>query len=253
MQAARRSCAASCYHRPVRGLAFAASLMGCASSLSEMDNIYSRGADRAVLCALSVDNKNVISTDAIAAALARAQVDGTVLHLYAHETGETVDESTIELLLAGAADRDLPFVTYRDLVDGTGTTGLALSFDGHNLANWHSLRPLFDRRGARVTFFISSFWVLTEDELRMLRELARDGHAIEYHSTNHGNAEELVASSGMERYLAEDIFPDLERMREAGFDPTSFAYPYGARTSAIDDALLQHFALLRAIRYTCPY
>lgn len=227
--------------------------MGCASSLSEMDNIYSRGADRAVVCAFSMDNKNVISTDSIAAGLARAQVEGTVLHVYAHETGETVDESTVELLLAGAADRELPFVTYRDLVDGVRTAGLALSFDGHNLVSWHSLRPLFDRHGARATFFISSFWVLTEDELRMLRELDGDGHAIEYHSTNHLDAEEFVASNGMERYLAEDIFPDLERMRAAGFDPTSFAYPYGARTSAIDDAMLQHFRMLRAIRFTCPY
>ncbi len=218
-----------------------------------MDNIYSRGADRAVVCAYSVDNKNAISTDAIAAALARAKLDGTVLHLYAHETGETVDESTVELLFAGAADRGLPFVTYRDLVDGTGRTGLAFSFDGHNLVNWHSLRPLFERYGARVTFFISSFWLLTDEELGMLRVLAAEGHAVEYHSTNHLDAEKFVEANGIERYLAEDIFPDLERLREAGFDPTSFSHPYGARTAAIDDALLQHFRLLRALRFSCPY
>jgi hypothetical protein len=42
-------------------------------------------------------------------------------------------------------------------------------------------------------------------------------------------------------------------MREAGFDPITFAYPFGARTAELDEALLQHFRLLRAIRYTCPY
>ncbi len=237
----------------MRGLALCALLWGCDASVSEMDNIYSRGADRQVLCGLSVDNKNLVSNDSIAAGLDRAQVDGTVLHLYTHRPAGTVDESTIELVLAGAADRDLGFVTYRDLVDGTAAAGLAFSFDDRDLVGWHALRPLFERYGARVTFFISAFSTLLEDELRMLRDLAADGHAIEYHSTHHLNAEEVSAAKGVDGYVAEDILPDLQRMREAGFDPTSFAYPFGARTSATDAALLQHFRLLRAIRFTCPH
>lgn len=237
----------------MRSLALIALLWGCDASLAEMDDIYSRGADRQILCGQSVDNKNLVSNDAIAAGLDRAQVDGAVIHLYSHRPAGTVDESTIELVVAGAADRDLPFVTYRDLVDGTGATGLALSFDDRDLAGWHLLRPLFDRYGARVTFFISQFSTLTEDELRMLRDLAADGHAIEYHSTNHLNAEEFAASNGVDRYIDEDILPDLQRMRAAGFDPTSFAYPFGARTPATDAAVLQHFRLARAIHYTCPH
>lgn len=234
---------------------FIALLWACDSSLSEMDNIYSKGTGRAVVCGMSVDNKNLISADSIAAGLDRAQVDGAVIHLYTHRPAGTVDESTIELVLAGAADRDLRFVTYRDLVDGIGAgrAGLAFSFDDRDLAGWHPLRPLFDRYGARVTFFISEFSTLGEDELRMLRDLGGDGHAIEYHSTHHLNAEEFAAQNGVDRYIAEDILPDLQRMRDAGFDPTSFSYPFGARTAATDAALLEHFRLLRAIHYTCPY
>ena len=241
------------YTRPVRTLVLVAFLWGCDASISEMDNIYSKGADREVLCGFSVDNKNVVSTDAIAAGLDRAQIELTVLHLYAHLPAKTIDESTLELVLAGAADRDMDFVTYRDLAEGTKTTGLAFSFDGPYIAGWHPLRPLFDRYGAKVTFFISSFWRLNDDEVRMVRDLAADGHAIEYHSTNHVDAEEFAGANGIERYLEEDVFPDLQRMRAAGFDPISFAYPYGARTAATDAALLQHFKLLRAIRFTCPY
>jgi peptidoglycan/xylan/chitin deacetylase (PgdA/CDA1 family) len=237
----------------VRGLVFAALLCGCDSSLSEMDNIYTRGADHAVMCGFSLDNKEVVSADSIAAGLARAQVDGTVIHLYAHETFARAEESTLELLFSGAADRHLPFVTYRDLAEETKTTGLAFSFDGHNLTNWYSLRSLFDRYGAKVTFFISSFSALTLAEFHMLVDLANDGHDVEYHSTNHLDAEEFVASNGIDRYIAEEIDPDLEKMRALGFDPTTFAYPYGSRTSETDDALLQHFRLLRAIRFTCPY
>jgi peptidoglycan/xylan/chitin deacetylase (PgdA/CDA1 family) len=237
----------------MRGLALAALLWGCETQLSEMDSIYSRGADHSVLCGMNVDNKNLISNEAIEAGLERARIDGTVLHLYTHRPAGTVDESTIELVLAGAADRDLGFVTYRELADGTKDAGLAFSFDDRDLRGWHALRPLFDRYGAKVTFFISQFFALEEEEIGMMRELAGDGHAIEYHSTNHLNAEEHSAANGVEGYIAEDILPDLQRMREAGFDPTSFAYPYGARTHATDAAVLHHFRLLRAISYTCPY
>jgi Polysaccharide deacetylase len=228
-------------------------LGGCDSAISEMDNIYSKGADHDVLCGLSVDNKNAVSADSIATGLDRAQLDRTVIHLYTHKPTGTVDESTIELVLAGAADRDMDFVTYRDLVDGTKTAGLAFSFDDHDLAGWHPLRSMFDRYGAKVTFFVSSFWSLSEEDLGKLRDLAADGHAIEYHSTFHENAEEYSRANGVERYVEDDILPDLQRMREAGFDPTSFAYPFGARTAATDAALLQHFRLLRAIRYSCPH
>lgn len=91
-------------------------LAGCDATIGEMDNIYSRGADHDVLCSLSVDMKNSVSTDAIATGLDRAQVEGTVLHLYTHRPNGTVDESTIELILGSAADRGMEFVTYRGLV-----------------------------------------------------------------------------------------------------------------------------------------
>jgi hypothetical protein len=239
----------------MRGLALAVLVLlgACDTSLPAMDNIYSRGADHRVLCGMSVDNKNLVSADAIAAGLDRAQVDGTVIHLYSHRPAGTVDESTLELVIGGAADRNMDFVTYRDLADGTKTSGLAFSFDDRDLRGWHALRPMFARYGARVTFFISQFFALEEEEVAMMRDLASDGHAIEYHSTNHLNAEEVSTANGVEHYVAEDILPSLQRMREAGFDPTSFAYPFGARTRATDAALLEHFQLLRAIRFTCPH
>jgi Polysaccharide deacetylase len=237
----------------MRALVVVAFLWGCDVSLSEMDNIYSRGTDRQVVCSFSVDDKNVVSTDTIATGLDRARIDGTALHLYAHWPTKTVDVSTLELVLGGAVDRDMDFVTYRDLADGTKTAGLAFSFDGPYIQGWYPLRPLFEHYGAKVTFFVSHFWRLNDDEVRMLRDLAADGHDIEYHSTIHLDAEEFAEANGIARYLEEDIFPDLERLRAAGFDPISFSYPYGSRTAAIDAALLQHFKLLRAIRYTCPY
>lgn len=228
-------------------------LAGCDTTLSAMDNIYSRGADHPVLCGVNVDNKNAVSADAIASGLDRAQVEERVIHLYTHQPAGTVDESTIEQILAAAADRGLPFVTYRELVEGTAVMGLAFSFDDHDLEGWHALRPLFALYDAKVTFFISAYHTLNEIDRAKLRDLHADGHSIDYHSTTHQNAETYASELGVERYIADDILPGLTQMRADGFDPTTFAYPFGARTAATDAALLEHFPLIRASNFNCPH
>jgi len=241
------------YDAAVRGLILVVCLAGCDVTLSAMHNIYSRGADHPVLCAVNIDNKNVVSTDAISMALDKAQVEQLVVHMYTHKPAGTVDESTIEQILAAAADRLMPFVTYRQLVEGKATYGLAFSFDDHDLDGWYPLRDIFDLYGAKVTFFISAYHTLGDPERRKLRDLAADGHSIDYHSTFHENAETYERDLGVDAYIADDILPDLELMRADGFDPTTFAYPFGARTLTTDAALLQHFPLIRASDFNCPH
>lgn len=238
-------------------VAVVAVVSGCATVLVDNDGIYSHGADGPVLCGLSVDDKTSVSGDALAAGLDRAQVEQQTLHLYTHRPMGTVDVSTIESVLAGAADRDLAFVTYRELLDQADAgepagAGLAFSFDDRDLEGWHQLRPLFDRYRAKVTFFISAYHTFDELAKQQLRDLAADGHDIEYHSTNHLAADEYAAAHGIEAYLADDIAPDLALMRADGYEPTVFAYPFGARDGAVDAAVLEHFRAVRAISYTCP-
>lgn len=240
------------YDRRVRWAILTLLATGCDVTLSEIDNIYSRGLDGPVMCGISVDFKNTVSNDAIASGLDRAQVDGTVLHLYTHRPAGSVDVSTIEHILAGAADRDMEFVTYRALSEGTATSGLAFSFDDHDIEGWLELLPVFDRYGARVTFFISSYHGLEIEQQQGIHDLAAAGHDIEYHSTNHRDAEVVTAEQGLDAYLAEEIEPDLALMRGAGFDPVVFAYPFGARTDETDAALLARFHLLRGSSHDCP-
>jgi peptidoglycan/xylan/chitin deacetylase (PgdA/CDA1 family) len=231
----------------------ALSLAGCDVTLSEIDNVYSHGADHRVLCGISIDNKNTVSADAIAVGLDRANVDETILHLYSHKPEGTIDASTLEQVVAGAADRNMPFVTYADLADGTATQGLALSFDDHDVAGWNGLLPMFDLYGARVTFFISHYTTITDDDRALLRNLADAGHAIEYHSTAHLNAETYSSEHGVEGYITDDILPGLAAMRAGGYNPRVFAYPFGARTAATDDAVLEQFPLVRASHFNCPH
>lgn len=225
---------------------------GCDTALSQIDAIYSRPADGPVVCGLSVDNKNIVSPDSIAIGLDKAQAEEWVIHLYSHQPEGTVDESTIEEVVAGAADRDMPFVTYRELLAGEASYGLAFSFDDHDIRGWHALLPLFARYGAKVTFFISAYQTLDAEERSLLHELEAAGHAVEYHSTNHLDAAAYVSEHGAESYLADEILPGLTAMRADGFAPQVFAYPFGARSAASDEALRATFPLVRGSYFNCP-
>ncbi len=235
---------------PTGPLAAIVLVTGCAPL--DDSSIYSSGFEP-VLCGYNIDNKNEPGDDELAAALDRARTDRQILHLYGHSVPVTLDLARLETLFAGVADRGMAFVTYRDLVEGfADEPGLAFSFDDRDVVSWHALRPVFARYGARVTFFVTRFHAVNEQERAMLHELEADGHAIEYHSTEHLRAPDVVEGSGLGAYLETEIFPDLELMRGAGFDPIAYAYPSGARTAETDRALLDHFAVVRASDFHCP-
>jgi hypothetical protein len=233
----------------VLALAGAAS---CAHSVADFDEVYSHGNAHLVMCSENIDDKYHLPIEQIEDALDRAKQDGDTLHLYTHRPGDTIRVSTIEDVLAGAAGRGVVFATYDQLSRGAVPGSLALSFDDHSLDEWATLRPLLARYHARVTFFISGFLELSDPELAELRQLADDGHDIEYHSTNHLNAAQYAADHGLDGYVADEILPGLDAMQAAGYPISVFAYPFGARNESIDDALKPYFTHLRAIRSTCP-
>ena len=227
-------------------------LLCAASACTGIDDrqIYSHGADHPLLCGLDIDG-DATDADDLLPGLDHAVAEGSIVHLYGHKPGATVSIDRIEALLAAAAVRHVPVVTYADLLDGVDGPGLALSFDDAHIDAWHQLRPLFDRYGVRVTFFVTRFHRLGPALRAELHELAADGHDIEYHSANHKLAVDYVADHGMAAYLADEIDSDLQLMIDDGFAPTVFAYPYGQRSRELDSALLTRFALLRGIASRC--
>lgn len=230
---------------------------GCDATLVDMDAIYTRGAPNYVMCGMTIDDKSSASLDAIGGALDRAQIDGTTVLLYAHKPGDmpnqTIDPSTLELALAGVVDRGMTFATYSDLAAGEVPGSLALAFDDRDVEGWTAMRPTFLHYGARVTFFVSEYTYLSDAEKAAVRQLADDGHDIEYHGTHHWNAADYAGAHGTDAWIADEIMPALEVMRADGYAPTMYAYPFGARSSATDDALRPLFTHIRAIYSTCPY
>lgn len=215
-----------------------------------MDSVFYDGDGRKVHCAVNLDGK-AGNLDSIDAALDRARDRAEVLELYAHKPGETVAVADLEHVIAGAAARGLAFVTYADLAARTEVRpGLALSFDDSSIGPWYELRPLFQQYGARVTFFLTRYATQPPDLKAMVRTLAADGHDIAAHSVAHRRAPTYVEEHGLRAYLEEEALPSIQVLRDDGYDVTSFAYPYGARTGELDDALLAHVAILRSVAFS---
>lgn len=231
-----------------------AAVGGCrpAFDLADREDIFAMPGDKHVMCAASIEWTHV-DRHVIAPALDRARDDHTIVQLFAHDPGVTIDVDRIETTLDDAEARGLAWVTYRDLAAGVPReAGLALSFDDWYVDDWAALGDTFRRHHARVTFFVADYDTLAPKQRDELRALAADGHDIEYHSTRHQNAPQYVRDHGLDAYLADDIEPGLAAMRADGWDPIVFAYPLGHRTPAIDRALLQSFALLRGVMRECP-
>lgn len=133
--------------------------------------------------------------------------------------------------------------------------GVALTFDdSENIAEWYSIRTLFLKYGAKVTFFVDRFDEINDADLEKLHALARDGHEIGCHGFRHLKAEEFLQSHSIEEYIRVEIKPAIEAMEVRGFKkPQSFAHPYGSDTWALNVVLAEHFHRLRGIaEYYAP-
>ena len=112
-------------------------------------------------------------------------------------------------------------------------------------------RPELLAHHARVTFFVTRFDLLQQDQVAELHQFATDGDAVEAHSARHLRAPDYVTEHGLQAYLDNEALPSINNLVSAGFHPTSYAYPFGARSDELDAGLLQlpHVERLRSIDF----
>lgn len=219
---------------------------GC-GDFDDLDGAFYDGDHRTVHCGINIDTASGVSRDLLDATLDRAAQRGEVVELYGHRPGVSIRVDSIEYVLEGAHARGLAFATYSDIAHGTDTRpALALSFDDTSIAEWAALRPLFQAMGARVTFFVSRYHATSAEQRAQLAQLAADGHAIESHGVNHFRATDYVEHFGLDAYVANEVVPSITVLRDAGFEVTSFAYPFAARTGELDTAIARHLPVLRS-------
>lgn len=221
-------------------------------SIDEIDEVFHRGPRR-VLCAAGLDDSAGNDLDSVLSGLERAAERNEIVSLYAHRPGGTVPVETIQTVMREAVLFELAFVTYADLVAGTlppTRGGLSLSFDDAHVDEWFDMREMMASYGAQVTFFVTRFDRLSDEQRDKLHQLADDGHSIEAHGLRHQNAPEYVEEHGLDAYMEEEALPSIQLLRDDGFDPVAFAYPFGSRTGELDDALLEHVLLLRSVSFS---
>jgi peptidoglycan/xylan/chitin deacetylase (PgdA/CDA1 family) len=206
-----------------------------------------------VHCAMDLDHAagSAERVRNVLAGLDRARERGEVIELFAHHPGKTVSWQDLESVLAGAAERGLRFYTYAELAaeDVAIEAGIALSFDDAAIAAWYSGRELFQRYGARATFFVTRYARWSEEGRAQLRALADDGHGVEPHGRDHYDAAQYVEDHGVAALLREEVLPSIEVLRADGYEPTTYAYPYGKRTGETDRAILAYLPQLRSLTY----
>lgn len=222
------------------------------AELDTIDEIYFRWDGRRVVCAAGIDTVSGNSLASVRAGLDRALAEDEVLLLFTHRPGETIPLDELEAVVSYAAELGVPPVTFTELAaGGPPRPGYAISLDDNDVDAWWDSRELLARHGARVTFFVSRYDRITEARKEKLRILVEeDGHDIQAHSVDHLRAPVYVEEHGLAAYLADEALPSLDALRADGYDPVAYAYPFGSRTGELDEALLDHVAIVRSVTFT---
>jgi peptidoglycan/xylan/chitin deacetylase (PgdA/CDA1 family) len=202
-------------------------------------------SERRVQCSKGFDRVHEWKHEALAASLERARDERLVLHSYGHAPKLDLAEYFPDFDWAAA--NGVPMVTFRELAAGYRGPGWAFTIDDDDVDIWSSWREQLRAHKVKVTFFVTRYDRLTAAQKQALRELAADGHDIESHGVAHENAVDYVAAHGLDSYVRDEVLPGKQALVADGYAPVAFAYPYGAHTVQIDQALAPEFALLRTV------
>ncbi|HEY6143829.1 MAG TPA: polysaccharide deacetylase family protein [Flavobacterium sp.] len=123
--------------------------------------------------------------------------------------------------------------------------GVVLSFDDAYVNEWFATDQVLKKYGWKGTFFVCKINNLRHAQVKKLLELQKEGHEIGGHGLQHYNAADFTKVHTTTEYIDQEINPMLDLMNFYGLKVTSFAYPYGGRTSALDFALLKKFKIIR--------
>lgn len=179
-----------------------------------------------------------------------ARANHQVIAVHGHAPGELLPVPTLRLLFELAAAEHLPVLRYDEIATAT-RGGLALAIDDNAIDDWYALRPLFAQYNAHITFFVSRWDQQAQPQIDELMQLAADGHELEPHTVNHLHTIAYIRDHGLDTWLADEVDPSIEVMRQHGLSPAFFAYPFGERTDATDEALLQRVGTIRASGRYC--
>ena len=175
----------------------------------------------------------------------------TIVTLNPTFTYDTPGTYTVKLTVTNDLGTDVAtktdYITVTEGQPGGSHAGVALTFDDNSIDQWYAIRGMLQQYNAHVTFFVTKFGNLDENQINKLRMLQEDGHEIAFHGVNHLDANEYLENHTIQEYLDDEIIPGINEMQAYGFNPVDFSLPHGAGTDNIvlTNALQQYFNHIR--------
>lgn len=123
--------------------------------------------------------------------------------------------------------------------------GVILSFDDAYVDEWYEADQALKKYGWKATFNVCRIDSIGAPQIKKLLELQKEGHEIAAHGYHHYNAVKFVNKNGIDAYMKQEIDPMIVSMKRLGFNVTTFAYPYGERSEALDKALSKDYKIIR--------
>ena len=118
---------------------------------------------------------------------------------------------------------------------------VCFTFDDGAYQTWLPQMKLFERYGARATFFYSK--EITAEAAESIKVLQGYGHSVGLHTLGHRDAVEV----DMQSYFDEQIRPQLNAAEKYGVENLRyFAYPNNRHTEESDAFLSKYFCRFRA-------
>lgn len=124
--------------------------------------------------------------------------------------------------------------------------GILITVD-KNADTWFPYRQFLKEHGAKLTFYIEDYHTLDSAQKARLHAMMSDGHEIAHHSKTHPHSDDYVSKYGMKQYIDDEILSITKLMQQDGFNPQTFAYPFGDCTAELDNELIKYFRSVRKI------
>ncbi len=131
--------------------------------------------------------------------------------------------------------------------------GIVLTFDDNYIDDWYKYLPILDSFGAKATFYVSHYPMLTPQQKTRLKIIQQHGHEIGFHTTRHANLVNMLKNKTLQEVMHKEVREGLDSMRKDGIFPKNFAYPFGQHNEVLDGAMLSLFRSIRLLNGTNDY
>ncbi len=123
--------------------------------------------------------------------------------------------------------------------------GVVISFDDAYVDEWFDADKVLKKYNWKATFCVCRIDSIGTPQIKKLHELQKGGQEIAGHGYHHYNAVKYVVANGINEYVKQEIDPMTASMKRLSFNVTSFAYPYGERSDALDETLSSKYKVIR--------